>query len=148
MDTEKNTKGHDTPIYTSDTVHQGDMRCHTVFTTCEGEAMTDIPQALGGIGEYPAPAQMLAACVASCMLSMIAYTGRNKGFETNGIGIRAAAVERNNGISALLFDIHVPVPTTPEARRYMKGAVASCPVGRSISEDIRKEIHWNWSDED
>lgn len=132
--------------FTSKTTLDGSMRCHTLFNPSQDSFYTDVASGLGGLGEHPSPGDMLASCVASCMLSMIAYTGKNKGFETEGISISAACAEGKRGVGSLLFDVDVPMPTSPVVRKMMEGAVASCPVGNSIHPDVEKKICWHWAD--
>lgn len=134
--------------YTSTSTLKDDMRVHTTYPDRTGTATTDVSEALGGLGKYPSPGEMLAACVASCMTSMIAHTAKAKGFSCEGLAIHAKVVEHLRGIASLTFHIKVPVPTTPEARRYMETAVNTCPVGRSISADIPKEISWEWAEDE
>lgn len=123
------------------------MRCRTVFhCPSHSEFCTDVAAPIGGLGEEPSPGDALAAVVASCMLSMVAYTGAKKGFDTSGIRIEAACGEGSQGIGSLDFVISVPHKTTPLERRLMEAAVANCPVGNSIHPDIPKKITWHWAD--
>ena len=132
--------------YTSATTLENGMRCHTeFFDASRAEFSTEVDAELGGRGELPSPGDMLAATVASCMLSMMAYTGARKGIATAGTSIQAACGEGKQGIGSLHFDITVPAPTTPHERRLLEAAVASCPVGNSIHPDIPKEIVWHWA---
>lgn len=133
------------PIYTSKTTHQGDMRCHTVYSPSQDTFTTDVPAAIGGQGSHPSPGDMLASCVASCMLSMIAFTGAKKGFETKGISIEASCAEGARGIGSILLNISVPFPVSPSAQKMMEAAAASCPVGNAIHPDVEKKITWNWT---
>ncbi len=132
--------------FTSTTTHIGGMRCQTDFEASHATFTTDVASGIGGKGEQPSPGEMLAACVASCMLSMIAFSGSKKGFETEGVAIRAAYESGEKGISALIFDITVPMPTTTATRRIMEGAVKSCPVGAAISPQVEKRINWHWAE--
>ena len=133
--------------YTSATTLEGGMRCHTeFFDSKRAEFSTDVDAEMGGLGELPSPGDMLAATVASCMLSMIAYTGAQKGFDTEGACIQSACGEGSQGVGSLHFDITVPVPTTPQQRRLIEAAVAHCPVGNSLHPDIPKEIIWHWTE--
>lgn len=133
--------------YTSATTLESAMRCHTEFyDASRAEISTDVGAEMGGRGEKPSPGDMLAATVASCMLSMVAYTGAQKGFETAGICIQAACGEGTRGIGSLQFDITVPMATTAQQRRMIEGAVANCPVGNSLHPDIAKEITWHWAE--
>ena len=123
------------------------MRCNTEYQCpAQAKSSTDVDKDLGGLGELPSPGDMLAATVASCMLSMVAFTGARKGFDTVGISIQAACGEGSQGVGSLHFEITVPMKTTPAQRRLMEAAVANCPVGNSLHPDIPKEIIWRWAE--
>ncbi len=132
--------------YSSQTTHVGSVRCQSRFTSSGAAFATDVDASLGGLGIYPSPAQMLACSVASCMLSMIAYTGAQKEFETEGISIRAGYESTPKGITALVFAVDVPMATSPTVRRFMEAAVKSCPVGNAIAPGVEKRITWNWAE--
>lgn len=123
------------------------MHCCTVFNLPNHPKIcTDVPEKLGGLGEQPSPGELLAATVASCMLSNVAFTGAKKDFPTKGITITAGLSEGPQGIGAMHFRITVPHPTTPQQRSLIEAAVASCPVGKSIHPDIPKHIEWHWAE--
>ena len=131
--------------YTSTTTLGDSARCRTLFTASGSSFITDLDQSQGGLGENPVPAAMLAATAASCMLSMIAFKGKQRGFETKGISISAGAEHDANGISALIFDIRVPMPQTEETKRLLESCVKVCPVSRAISESVEKRFTWHWT---
>lgn len=124
----------------------GQMRCHTTFTPGEATFITDVPESLGGRGEFPSPAAMLAATLASCMMSMLAYTGHVKGFDTDGISIKARCHEDKNGIRS--FELRISVPMNPDqhVRALMEAAVRSCPVAHALNPNIGKNITWVYAD--
>ncbi len=132
--------------YTSITTIEGGMRCQTTYTPAGCTFATDVAAALGGKGEKPSPGEMLASCVASCMLSMVAYTGAQKGFETTGISARARYEAGREGITALVFEFCVPMTTSATTRRFIEGAVKSCPVGNAIAPSVEKRFSWNWAE--
>lgn len=133
--------------YTSATTLEDSLRCHTqFFGPARAELSTDVDTAMGGLGQQPTPGELLAATVASCMLSMVAYTGSVKGFDTAGICIQAACGEGTQGIGSLVLDITVPMRTTPQQRRMIEGAVANCPVGNSLHPQVAKHITWHWAE--
>lgn len=131
--------------YTSTTEHKGSMRCATQFPQGHAAFVTDVGSALGGLGEQPSPAQMLAAAVASCMASMMAYMGARRELKTEGISIAAGYEEGKSGITALNFCITVPHPTTPAERAVLEAAVKNCPVGAAIAPTVTKNITWDWA---
>lgn len=128
------------------TVILDDMRTHNILAQGTTTWNTDVPKALGGLGVYPSPAAILSASLASCMLSMIAFTGKRKGFETNGISITAAYQEDNRGIQAIHIHITVPIPSSAEIRALLETCVRTCPVSRALHPDIRKIISWTYAD--
>ncbi len=132
--------------FTSSTLHSGSMRCYSNFTPSGTTFATDVPTALGGRGEFPTPAAMLAATVASCMLSMIAYTAARRQVQAEGICIKAACTEGENGICGIELQITVPTALTHTDRKAIEAAARSCPVGKALHPDIRKNITWQWAD--
>lgn len=123
------------------------MRCHTIFhSPVREELWTDVAADEGGCGEYPCPGDALAAVVASCMLSMIAHTGKRKGFATEGIRIQATCGEGDQGVGSLVFEVTVPMKMSELERRLIEAAVANCPVGNSLHPDIPKRMIWNWAE--
>ncbi len=120
----------------------GDLRCHNSFKGSSATFITDIPAASGGRGEYPPPSALLGATLASCMMSMLAFTGKRKGFPTDGISVQASCLEDATGICG--FDLRISVPMNPQKniRALMEAAVRSCPVGNALRPDIPKNISW------
>lgn len=132
--------------YTSTTVHEGSMRCVTNFAQGKAIFTTDVGSALGGRGEHPSPAQLLAAAVASCMASMMAFMGARRELNTAGISIQAGYEEGKSGITALNFHITVPTPTTAAERTVLEAAVKNCPVGAALAPTVEKKISWTWAE--
>lgn len=116
------------------------------FTQGNATFTTDVGSSLGGHGEQPSPAQLLAAAVASCMASMMAFMGARRGMNTQAIAIDAGYEEGKAGISALNFRITVPHPTTPAERAVLEAAVKNCPVGAAVAPSVAKNITWNWAE--
>ena len=129
--------------YTSTTQLEDRMRCHSIMERDDKpEFCTDVPEQLGGRGAMPTPGEMLAATVASCMLSMIAFTGAKRHIPVQGASIQAACGEGKSGIGSLHFRIHLPHVHDEEQLHILKNAVASCPVGSSIRPEIHQELIW------
>ena len=132
--------------YTSSTLHSGAMRCYTSFCASGETFATDIPSAIGGRGEYPTPAAMLGASLASCTLSMIAYTAARHDIPAEGISVRAACSEKAGSIQSIELNISVPHFITEDGRKLLEAAARSCPVGRALHPEIEKKIIWHWAD--
>lgn len=135
------------PDYTSTTTVSRNMRCNTVFYKHNAAMATDTPASIGGQGEFPTPAQYLTATLASCMLSMLAFTGQQKGFDTDGITAEALCHEDKSGIRAFELTFRVPHHPTDKVKRLMEAAVRSCPVGNALHPSIGKNITWIYASE-
>ena len=133
--------------YTSVTMLTGNMRCHTHMKGGHSSCITDVPASIGGKGEYPTPAAMLAATLASCMMSMLAFTGKRKGFTTDGISAKAVCHEDKQGIRAFEIKISVPMAPPVDIRKMMEAAVRSCPVSNALHPNIGKNILWIYADD-
>lgn len=119
------------------------MRCATEFRPCACRFTTDVPAVHGGKGENPTPGDMLAAAVASCMLSMFGLTGKKHGFDAEGISIAASCEEQGSSITALNLAVSLPREYTEEQRKALAAAAAHCPVGSAIAERVQKNISWH-----
>lgn len=89
---------------------------------------------------------MLAAAVASCMASMMAYMGARRDINTEGISVEAGYAEGKSGITSLAFHITVPNSTTDAERAVLEAAVKNCPVGAAIAPTVEKKISWTWAE--
>lgn len=128
---------------TSTTTLHDKMRCHTQFCNNTDTFTTDVPTAFGGIGEHVSPGELLAATVASCMLSMMGLAGRKHGFSAAGITVAAACEEKGGAITAINFDITLPAGLTDTQREALHRAAANCPVGNAIADRVKKNITWH-----
>ena len=127
---------------TSTTTLHPNMRCTTVFDPCGCTFTTDVPKTYGGEGAYACPADMLAAAVASCMLSMVGLTGKKMGFDTYSITAAAACDESNGRISGITVTFTVPRILSDAEKEALHKAVTHCPVGSALAEHVHKEIKW------
>ena len=107
---------------------------------------TDVPQSLGGLGEMPPPGAVLAATLASCMLSMLAFVAKRRGMELKDIRIHSACTEGSQGISGFELDICAPEDTPEEWRNIMQNTVKNCPVANALRPDITKNIRWHFTE--
>ena len=118
----------------------------TIMGEDDGGLQQEDLAALGIRDKRIQPGDMLAACVGSCMLSMLAYTASRKGIDSDGICLKARCTEGPRGIASLELDISVPRALPHDSRKILEAAVRSCPVGNAIHPDIEKKISWHWAD--
>lgn len=89
------------------------------------------------------PVDMFATSVGACMLSVLGMVAGRKGLDIKGA---KAAVDytqdaTTHAVNAISVEITLPALNLGEAdKKLFEAAVKACPVGLSISHDIRKEV--------
>jgi putative redox protein len=104
---------------------------HEVDVNGRHTILTDEPVSLGGSDLGPAPHELLAATLASCIATMIAVYGKNRGWD---IGETSVEVNYDPDSSPRHFaiDIHVPNDLTLEQRGKLERVAETCPVRRAL----------------
>jgi putative redox protein len=104
---------------------------HEVDVNGRHTIVTDEPERLGGSDLGPAPHELLAATLASCVATMIAMYAQNRGWE---IGETAVDVDYDPDSSPrrLSIDVHLPHNLTPDQRRRLERVAETCPVRRAL----------------
>jgi putative redox protein len=104
---------------------------HEVDVNGRHTIVTDEPERLGGSDLGPAPHELLAATLASCVATMITMYAQNRGWE---IGETAVHVDYDPDSSPrrLSIDVHLPSNLTPDQRRRLERVAETCPVRRAL----------------
>lgn len=104
---------------------------HDVDVNGRHTIVTDEPERLGGTDEGPAPHELLAATLASCVATMIAMYAQNRGWD---IGETAVDVDYDADSAPRRFaiDVHLPNNLTPDQRRRLERVAETCPVRRAL----------------
>ena len=104
---------------------------HEVDVNGRHMLITDEPERLGGTDEGPAPHELLAATLASCVATMIAMYAQNRGWE---IGETSVEVDYDPDSVPRHFaiELHLPGEVTPERQRRLERVAETCPVRRAL----------------
>lgn len=113
---------------------------HRVDVNGRHTILTDEPRHLGGSDLGPAPHELLAATLASCVATMIAMYAQNRGWD---IGESVVEVDYDPASSPRRFaiDIHLPGSVTADQRRKLERVAETCPVRRALEADFTFEEH-------
>jgi putative redox protein len=111
---------------------------HEVDVNGRHTILTDEPARLGGSDLGPAPHELLAATLASCIATMIAMYAKNRGWD---IGETSVEVDYDPDSSPRHFaiDIHLPSGLTPQQRRKLERVAETCPVRRALQAEFSFE---------
>ncbi|MGP0103098.1 MAG: OsmC family protein [Solirubrobacteraceae bacterium] len=114
------------------TAHRsGEGLRHEVDVNGRHTIVTDEPERLGGTDSGPAPHELLAATLASCIATMIAMYAQNRGWE---LGETSVEVDYDPDSVPRRFavDIHLPDGLTTDQRRRLERVAETCPVRRAL----------------
>jgi putative redox protein len=93
--------------------------------------VTDEPERLGGTDQGPAPHELLAAMVASCVATMIAMYAQNRDWD---VGEPAVEVDYDTESvpHRVTVTVHLPDDLTPDQRRRLERVAETCPARRAL----------------
>jgi putative redox protein len=120
----------------------GNTLMHEVDVNGRHTIFTDEPEHLGGRDQGPAPHELLAATLASCIATMIAMYSQNHGWDTSETTVE---VEYDPTSVPRRFTIAVDIANdlTPEQRRRLERVAETCPVRRALETGFTFEERWS-----
>ncbi len=127
-------------------IYQGDL--HTECTHESGvKIQTSAPKDNGGRGDCFSPTDLLAASLASCMLTLMGLAARKLGEDLKGA---TAHVEKemtlipHRRIGKLIVLIRSSLLPNAQVREKLEKAALECPVHHSLHPDIKIECDFVW----
>jgi putative redox protein len=109
----------------------GNRLKHEVDVNGRHTIVTDEPERLGGTNQGPAPHELLAATLASCIATMVAMYAQNRGWD---IGETSVDVDYDADSVPRRFavEVHFPDNLTADQRRRLERVAETCPVRRAL----------------
>ena len=97
-----------------------------------------------GDGSSFSPTDLVAAALASCMVSTMAIVAVRDGLDFSGVTFRVTKHMQADPrrIAALPVEIHMPKGMTAEQRVKYERVAHACPVHRSLIPEIEKEVRF------
>src|SRR5271157_6523595 len=104
----------------------GEGLMHEVDVNGRHTIVTDEPERLGGTDSGPAPHELLAATLASCVATMISMYAQNRGWK---LGETSVCVHYNPDSVPRHFaiDVQLPDDLTAEQQRRLERVARTCP---------------------
>lgn len=108
---------------------------------------TGVPRAGGGAGEF-SPTDLIAAGLASCILSTVAIVAERIGVDISGAraGVGKHMAEPPRRIARLPVVITLPASVSPEHRVRLERAGRACPVHASLHPEVDSPIEYRYED--
>jgi putative redox protein len=104
---------------------------HEVDVNGRHTILTDEPERLGGSDRGPAPHELLAAMLASCVATMIAMYAQNRGWDIGETSVEVD-YDPDSVPRRLAVAVHLPSDIAPEQQRRLERVARTCPVRRAL----------------
>jgi len=104
---------------------------HEVDVNGRHTIVTDEPKHLGGTDQGPAPHELLAATLASCVATMVALYAQNRDWDIGETSVEVD-YDPDSAPRSFLIRLHLPDDLTPDQRRRLERVAATCPVRRAL----------------
>jgi putative redox protein len=108
----------------------GSLR-HEIDVNGRHTITTDEPESLGGTDAGPAPHELLAAMVASCVSTMIVLYAQRRGWEFAEVRVDVA-YDTDSAPRRLDIKVHLPEGLTPDQVERLRRVADTCPVKRAF----------------
>ena len=131
---------------TYEITYDGNLRTSALHVDSAEMIHTDAPKDNEGLGESFSPTDLLCTALGSCILTIMAITARKKGIELKGTTASVKKTMRSNPRMIDCIDISIRFKTNfdNKTKIIMERAALSCPVHRSLSNEIKKKITFQY----
>jgi putative redox protein len=109
----------------------GDGLTHEVDVNGRHTIVTDEPARLGGADLGPAPHELLAATLASCVATMVALYAEKRGWQLGETSVEVT-YDPDRVPRRLTVETHLPDTLAPEQRARLERVAQTCPVRRAL----------------
>jgi putative redox protein len=113
----------------------GNTLMHEVDVNGRHMIVTDEPEHLGGTDQGPAPHELLAATLASCISTTVVMYAQSRGWAIDGLAVDVD-YETDTVPRRFAVEIHLPNDFTPDQQRRVERVAESCPVRRALEADF------------
>jgi len=132
---------------TSRTIYLGDLRTKMLHVQSGVTITTDAPVDNQGKGEFFSPTDLVAASLASCMLTIIGIAARTHGFSIDGTEatITKVMLSGPRRIGEVKIEYYFPdISYTDKQKEIIEKAGRTCPVALSLHPDLKQSITFNF----
>lgn len=128
-------------------LYAGDLHCEVTHGPSGRTLETDAPVDNQGRGESFSPTDLVGAALGSCMATTIGIKARQKEIDVTGLKIEVSkemSTAAPRRIARLTTEIWLPVPRGADPEGLLERAALTCPVHRSLHEEVEKPVVFHW----
>lgn len=127
--------------------YEGNLRSSLVHLRSNSEIKTDAPIDNNGQGSHFSPTDLLAASLASCMLTIIGIAAEKSRFS---IDSSTAEVEKHmqsnpRKVEEIIIRMHIKGQDYDQRqKRIIENAAKNCPVALTLGENVKQTITFTY----
>ena len=127
--------------------YDGNLRTTATHLKSGSVIPTDAPTDNKGKGENFSPTDLFATALGSCMLTIMGITADAHGFKIDGSKIKINKVMGRSPrrVAHIKVVIDINGDLTDKQKQLLIKAAHHCPVSKSIHEDIKEEVIFNFN---
>lgn len=132
-------------------IYPGGLHTSAIHGPSKARIETDAPVDNKGKGEAFSPTDLLAASLASCMLTTMAILAEREGWPMEGARARIEKhmeLEPRRRVGRVVLELEMPARIPEAARARLEGAARGCPVAMSLHPDTRVDLEIRWDGKD
>ena len=124
--------------------YNGNLRTSAKHLDSNTVINTDAPKDNHGLGEYFSPTDLVCASLASCMLTIMAIAMKKHDVSIKGIKAIVNKKMDTNPRMISQIDIKITFPSNydDKIKKLLERAALNCPVHKSLSDKIQKNIEF------
>jgi len=131
---------------TSKVIYKGSLRTEATHLRSGNRIITDAPTDNKGKGEAFSPTDLVATALASCMLTIMGIKSDEMNINIEGT---SAEVKKIMGsvprrIAQVIIVINIPISTDEKTKNILKKAALTCPIDKSLSDSVIREVKFIW----
>jgi len=130
-------------MITAETTYLQGLRTRAIHVKSGVVITTDAPEDNKGKGESFSPTDLLAASLASCMLTIVGILADNQGFNIDGARAETLKIMAKNPRRVIGIQVKLQFPAesySEKQKNMIQNAALTCPVALSLHPDIKQDI--------
>ena len=122
--------------------YEGDLRVKLIHGPSGSVLETDAPLDNQGKGSRFSPTDLVAAALASCIVTIMGIVAKRDGIKLEGLSFRLEKhmSESPRRIGKITVEINMPKGLTEDQKKKLENAANTCPVHHSLLSEIKKDI--------
>lgn len=119
-------------------IYEDQLHCNLTHGPSQKSIETDAPKDNNGKGEAFSPTDLLAAALASCMMTVMGIFAQKNGISLNGAHFKIEKHMKSSPrmVERLNLELYLPKEISMANRALLENTALNCPVKLSLHSDI------------